>query len=123
MTQNLTESLIDLRGFGFAPQGNSKLCLDLMERRFNIRALVVMRHELLGVVAVQVVHLLPKSRATLPDVLRSAVALKRNVRPSVVVYYRLEIRIREVGFVRAHFLHYKFLAVVSTKSANWGLLG
>jgi hypothetical protein len=36
VTEHLTESLIDLRGFGFTPQRVTKLCLDHAERRFDV---------------------------------------------------------------------------------------
>ena len=45
VTENLTKSLIDLRGFGLAPQRVAKLRLDHAERRFDVAALVIAFHE------------------------------------------------------------------------------
>jgi hypothetical protein len=81
-----------------------------VERGFDIRAFVVVRHKLVCVVAVQMVHLLPDSRGS--SSLRSpfrTIRLERNVRLRVIVYYRLQIRTRYVAFVCAYFLHSEIL--------------
>lgn len=109
MTKHLTQRLIDLRRFGLASQGDSELRFDHRERGFDIRAFVVALHKLFRVVAVQVIHLLPKNGMSFRFGLLLAVALERNEWHGVVVYYCLQIRVRQVGLIRAHFIHNKVL--------------
>lgn len=78
MTQYLTQSLIDLRGFGLAPQGNSKLRFDHVECRFDVRPLVIALHEAFGIEVIKVIHLLPDRRVTIPTVITSAVCFERK---------------------------------------------
>ena len=76
VTQNLTESLIDLCGFGLASQVIPELRFNHAERGFNIRTLVIVLHELLCVVAVIVKHSFPNRTA--PILTTHRAALKRN---------------------------------------------
>jgi hypothetical protein len=89
VTQHLTKSLIDLRFFRLAAQGNAELCFDHVECGFDVRAFVMALHESLGVVAVEVKHLFPDDRARATRFLKAvfchAVALEGNVGLSVVV--------------------------------------
>lgn len=61
MTQHLTKSLIDLRGFGFASQGDSKLRFDHVKRGLDHRPLVIALHEPFGE-TVEMKHLPPECR-------------------------------------------------------------
>jgi hypothetical protein len=81
-----------------------------MERRFNVRAFVVMRHELLRVVTIEVKHLFPDSKGS-PSLcsLFRTIRLERNIRLRVVIHHRLQIRTRYVAFVCAYFLHSEIL--------------
>jgi hypothetical protein len=47
MAENLTKSLVDLSGFGLAPEGNSELGFDRVESDFDVRAFGIGRHEIL----------------------------------------------------------------------------
>lgn len=77
MTEHLTKSLIDLRGFGLTSQRVTKLRLDHMKGRFDVAALVIALHEPFRVVVEEVVHLFPNSRTSRPTVDTAAVRLER----------------------------------------------
>lgn len=113
MTENLTKRFVDLGRSGLAPQGNAKLCLDHVERGFDVGTLVIALHEPFGVVAIQVIHLIPKGRARASGLLRviplRAVGLERNVGHRMVINDRLHVGVRQIGFVGAHLLHNKVL--------------
>ena len=89
MTQNFTKSLIDLRRYGLASQLIPELCFDDMEGRFDVRAFVIVLHELLCVVAVVVKHSFPNRTA--PILTTHRAALKRNVRRRRFGAHGLEI--------------------------------
>ena len=78
MGQNLTQSLVDLRCLGFAAQRNSEFRLDHMERRFDVRPLVVRLQELVTTPEKVVVHLpVGSARST---VTVGTVGFERDVR-------------------------------------------
>lgn len=132
MTQHFTKRLVNLSGFGLAPQGNSELCLDHVERRLYVAALVVALHEFLGVVAIQVKHLFPEIALSSPMgvlimyLLRPksptplAVRLERNVGHRVIVYYRLQVLGRQIGLICANFLHCEVLSSCLNQSLELG---
>jgi hypothetical protein len=91
VTENLTKSLIDLRGFGLASQGDFKLRLDHVKRGFDVRPLVIALHESFGVEVKQVIHLLPNRRVPLPAVVTGTVGLERNIWLRVMAYHYLQI--------------------------------
>jgi len=76
VTQNLTESFIDLRGFGLTSQVIPELCFNHAERGFDVRAFMIVLHELLCVAAVIVKHSFPNRTA--PILTTHRAALKRN---------------------------------------------
>ena len=57
MTQNLAQRLILLRLVAFASEPSAKLGFDHAKGRFNIRALMIVRQELIAFVLVEVKHL------------------------------------------------------------------
>lgn len=63
MGQHLAESFVDLRRFGFAAEAIPKLRLDHVERRFDVRPLVISRHEVFLIVGVPVIHAKNGARA------------------------------------------------------------
>lgn len=85
MTKHLTKSLIDLRGFGLASQSDSKLCLDHVERGFDIGSLVIALHKAFGVVVIEMVHRLPNRRLSGRGFVALTVRLEGNVRLCMVV--------------------------------------
>ncbi len=93
VTQHFTKSLIDLRWFGLASQGDSKPRLDHVERGFDVRAFVVALHEALRVVAVKVgrprQHLPEQSPSLTRDVrfviTKSSVGIGRSMTEPAVV--------------------------------------
>jgi hypothetical protein len=109
--KHLTESLINLRGFGLTSQAVTELCLDHTERPLDVRPLVVLLEEPFLIVGIIVEHPTPESAFAFPItplvlvrslchcVLRRAIHLERNVGHGVVVYYRLQIVSREIRLV------------------------
>jgi hypothetical protein len=105
MAENLAQGFVDLRSTGLASHLVSELGFNHVECGFDVRALVITRHELLLVVRKVVEHLTPQGAVLLT--VRAVVYLEGNKRHRVVINYRLEIVIREIGFVGRDFIHHK----------------
>lgn len=60
VTEYFTESFIDLRRLGLAPQTVTELCFDHGERRFDVALFVVLLHEPVLIVLIVEVHPTPE---------------------------------------------------------------
>ena len=67
MTKNFGKDLVDLSGVRLSANAGSELGLDHVERRFNVRPLMVVREELLAIVDEKLVHLTPQLPTPLGD--------------------------------------------------------
>jgi len=124
VTQNLTESFINLRRLGLASKTAAEFSLDHTERSLDIAALVVLLEKPLLVEFIVMIHPPPKSGLALDSrapilrflwleasgPLRNAVALKRNVRHGLMVHNGLEICRRQVSLISGDFGHCEIAA-------------
>lgn len=123
MTKNLAQSFISLRDFGLASQAIAELRLDHAERRFNVAALMVLLEEPLLIERKIMKQLPPKGGFGIPSCAGAgrsvwsnspcqiwfAVALKRDIRHSVMVHNRFQIICRQVCLISTYFLHGEIL--------------
>src|ERR1044071_6848210 len=126
MAQHLAQCFVYLCAASLAAERITELRLYHHKGRLRVRAFVIVSHESLIVVRKEVEHILPKFTLLIVPVfaLDRAVRFERDIRHGIVVNSRLEILVREICFIRAHFSHREVLSGgINQRLEVWSVVG